>query len=302
MQNIYHCIKEKFAKIDRWQREGLITHEIHPDQADKTQVTCMNCNTEYEGKFCPQCGQSASVRRFTLKSVLINTLEVWGMGNRSLPRTILHLFLRPGYMIGDYLDGHRMPYFQPVKSLFVLCIFLAFTILILPIDTSLPQVDDTSTFMVIEGHDITEQSIINFFDRAYNYNRPLTLLLWHLTFVLLTMWIFRKAPARPKMTFTENICAQIYISCQLQFASILWVIATLCYSPINIYPLPNSLIMLLIIYDYKQLFGYGWLQTVFRVIAVFLTWLLIFILIVTTATITAVALNESGVLDLNIIE
>lgn len=47
------------------------------------------------------------------------------MGNRSLPRTLFHLFTRPGYMIGEYLDGKRMPFFPPVKMLFVLCIFFA---------------------------------------------------------------------------------------------------------------------------------------------------------------------------------
>ena len=53
------------------------------------------------------------------------TLEVWGMRNRSLLRTVLHLIFRPGQMIGEYLDGKRMPFFPPVKMLFVLCIFFA---------------------------------------------------------------------------------------------------------------------------------------------------------------------------------
>ena len=88
-------------------------------------MICPNCQTEYIGNFCPSCGQSAKMQRFTVKNALMSTLEVWGMGNRSLPRTLLHLFTRPGYMIGDYLDGKRMPFFPPVKMLFVLCIFFA---------------------------------------------------------------------------------------------------------------------------------------------------------------------------------
>ncbi|MDY2974910.1 MAG: hypothetical protein SOR67_04085, partial [Alloprevotella sp.] len=41
---------------------------------------CLNCGTEFEGNFCPLCGQSAEVKRFTVKNVLTATLEVWGMG------------------------------------------------------------------------------------------------------------------------------------------------------------------------------------------------------------------------------
>ncbi|MGN0281528.1 MAG: DUF3667 domain-containing protein, partial [Prevotella sp.] len=88
-------------------------------------MICPNCHTEFIGNFCPSCGQSAKTQRFTVKNVLMSTLEVWGMGNRSLPRTLFHLFTRPGYMIGEYLDGRRMPFFPPVKMLFVLCIFFA---------------------------------------------------------------------------------------------------------------------------------------------------------------------------------
>ena len=54
----------------------------------------------------------------------MSTLEVWGMGNRSLPRTLFNLFTRPGQMIGEYLDGKRIPFFPPVKMLFVLCVFI----------------------------------------------------------------------------------------------------------------------------------------------------------------------------------
>src|SRR5574344_433180 len=88
-------------------------------------MECLNCHTEFVGNYCPLCGQPASTERFTVKKALMATLEVWGMGNRSLPRTVWNLIYRPGQMIGEYLDGKRMPFFPPVKMLFVLCIFFA---------------------------------------------------------------------------------------------------------------------------------------------------------------------------------
>ena len=88
-------------------------------------MRCLNCQNEFQGDYCPHCGQSAATRRFTIKNAFSSTLEVWGMGNRSLPRTLWHLFRRPGIMIGEYIDGKRIPFFPPVKMLFVLCVFYA---------------------------------------------------------------------------------------------------------------------------------------------------------------------------------
>ena len=51
---------------------------------------------------------------------LLNFLDVWGLGNRGMFRTIRDLLLRPGYMIRDYLSGMQMAYFPPFKLFFLL--------------------------------------------------------------------------------------------------------------------------------------------------------------------------------------
>lgn len=79
----------------------------------------MNCKTRFTGNYCPRCGQSAGVSRFTFRQAISRTLEVWGLGNRSLPRTLLHLIYRLGYMIGDYLEDRQAPFFPPIKMLFL---------------------------------------------------------------------------------------------------------------------------------------------------------------------------------------
>lgn len=86
---------------------------------------CLNCGKEYQGNFCPRCGQSGKTERFTMKSVFTNTLEVWGFGNRGFVRNLIELLYRPGYMIRDYLQCRRQAYFQPVKMLFILCVLYA---------------------------------------------------------------------------------------------------------------------------------------------------------------------------------
>ena len=94
---------------------------------DNTMRVCSNCGGEYEGRYCPQCGQAGTWSRYTWRQVLLNVLDIWGLGNRPMFRTIKELFWRPGYMIRDYLEGHRQSYFPPFKLLAVTVILMLFS-------------------------------------------------------------------------------------------------------------------------------------------------------------------------------
>ena len=115
----YLFTKKKRAVLKRafhiWQ---LKPHEVAP--LSKAIHCCSSCGTEYEGNFCPRCGQSASIGRFSFKKAVLLFLDVWGMGNRSMFRSLRDLILRPGYMIRDYLSGMQSAYFPPFKMFFVL--------------------------------------------------------------------------------------------------------------------------------------------------------------------------------------
>ena len=81
---------------------------------------CASCGEEYQGNYCPRCGQSCQVGRFSFKKALTLFLDVWGMGNRSMFRSLRDLMLRPGYLIRDYIGGMQSAYFPPFKMFFVL--------------------------------------------------------------------------------------------------------------------------------------------------------------------------------------
>lgn len=126
----------KPVKKNTWQR-NLMAFELRTDRrykerlrmriADDTARTCPNCGKKFEGTFCPHCGQSAVWTRYTWKQAILNFLDIWGLGNRPMFRTIHDLFVRPGFMIRDYLNGHRQMYFPPFKMLAVMSLLLIFT-------------------------------------------------------------------------------------------------------------------------------------------------------------------------------
>lgn len=97
-----------------------IQTEVETTNSEATNVVkCLNCGTEFEGKFCPECGQSADTSRFTMKFIWEN-LQAAVLGkDGGIWFTLKSLFTRPGAMIVEILNGKRIQYFSPFPMLFL---------------------------------------------------------------------------------------------------------------------------------------------------------------------------------------
>ena len=101
---------------------GMPDPGIEGEESEKH--VCLSCGMEYEGNYCPNCGQSKKVGRLSLKRVLPESLpDIYNLDNRFL-RTCIDLFRRPGEMIMEYIKGHRVIYYKPLSLLFVLASIL----------------------------------------------------------------------------------------------------------------------------------------------------------------------------------
>ena len=98
------------------------------------------------------CGQSARIGRYSFKNALFLFLDVWGMGNRGMFRTLRDLILRPGYLIRDYISGMQMAYFPPFKLLFLL------TALLLVVDSGVNLKGDN---YLASYHEQTKESLLS---------------------------------------------------------------------------------------------------------------------------------------------
>lgn len=96
--------------------------------AQKDVTHCENCGTELRGEFCHVCGQrGVEIRRPVIglaQDIIVETLAVDGR----LLRTLKGLFINPGQVAKDYVDGHRMRYSPPFRIFlfFSLVYFFAF--------------------------------------------------------------------------------------------------------------------------------------------------------------------------------
>lgn len=295
--------KDFFKSIDLWQQNfrPVIKHS-------EVENACKNCGLHYHGSFCPDCGQTSKTKRFTLHNALMMTLEVWGMGNRSMPRTLLELIVRPGYMIKDYLNGRRISYFPPVKMLFVFCIFLSFALWVLPIDY-LDDLSNLETGTVVFGEEsknapkisleVLFVSLLQSMTTWFDNHKVVELLTIHLFIIISTALCFRKTSDGNKLTLTEHFFSQMYIASQMMLISILYLFFTLEYSMFDVYPLPLLAMFCIYIYDYKQLFGWGWIRTVFKTTLVFLLTFLGFVLLFIILICITVYMAENGLVNLD---
>ena len=245
---------------------------------------CKHCGTEYSGGYCPKCSMPSRWHRFNWKLLLLNFLDIWGLGNRPMFRTIRDLFWRPGYMIRDYLRGHHLSYFPPFK----MTILLMFMIWLMKhFNHMSPQ--EAGTFVQGVRDSIGDKlspltsMIIEQMDRVMDYldNHMLyRIILQNVLVVLAVKWTFRKVS---DFNLVETFFSQIYINCQfhiLAFATMLltWRIP----EGLGFFPYMNGLIPapLVLTYDFHQLYGVTWKQALWKtIVASFKLILLYFIII-----------------------
>ena len=279
-------LKDKYRRFREWKQQP---HQVAP--LSEEQHDCTTCGTHYQGNYCPRCGQSAKIGRYSFKNAFLLFLDVWGLGNRGMFRSIRDLLLRPGYMIRDYLRGMQMAYFPPFKMYFLLSALSLlidsgmniqginrqrqqeqeskelFTELFKDFKTEEKQAELTNEEpqqTTVESSDWVEQHIS-------------VLVLIALLLFSLPLWLlFRHSPAMPDIRLSESFVAMVYISNMLFIYGL--VPSLLCFS-LKAELIYDLFSILLIIISIKQLSGYSYWNTIWRVALSVVTLFVILILL-----------------------
>lgn len=287
-------LKALDLKLNRRQRDRFVR-----TVADDTVRTCSNCGEQYTGRYCPQCGQAGAWDRFSWRRIFLNFLDIWGLGNRPMFRTVQELFWRPGYMVRDYLRGHRQLYFPPFKLLAVSIALLLFVNFLTGnefesfigtmVDAfKLKKIDSTPTINAIaqglvgigqflSDHPLYEVLIMVLFvvccvrvafRRAGDYNFVETFIF--MVFVFCQIFIFRlfATPLESLYNLVEN---QMLLNNTLT-SSPLWAgVGGLVSLVADLVSLAFNVFMsLLYICDFRQFYGLSWKKTIWRMAYAFI--------------------------------
>lgn len=234
-KHIRQVIADQWHMFRVWQ-EHPISYRM-----DEEEHVCNNCGHTFRGNYCPVCSQSARHGRITWLAIWQGIAQLWGIESRSAVYTLWQLFLRPGYLVRDYISGKRQVSYPPVKLLFILAAVVTLARYFFPVPAPEPS-----------------QLGFKYLDLAFNWlnnNQNISELLQGCIVVLPTWFFFRKAPLYPRHTIPEGFYLQVYL-------------AILSYIFYSIFVENISIAFVLILcYDfiaYKQLFGYGYWGTLWR--------------------------------------
>ena len=261
LKTIMKRLGEKWRAFRQWQQKP---YEVAP--LSEVHHTCATCRTEYQGNYCPRCGQSSRIGRYSLKNAFLLFLDVWGLGNRGMFRTLRDLILRPGYMIRDYLSGMQMAYFPPFKLFFLLTALSVVieggfnlkgknyfeesrTITNQALNDSMQ--DDVSVDPKAKAfQDAYKKYYIKYYDLSIRYPNISTLLILVVLSGILYIF-FRRSPAIPDLRYSEFLVALVYITNMFSIYNI--VFEFLCINMIMI-----AISMLLSLIPLKQMSGFPW--------------------------------------------
>ena len=294
--------KEKYRQFKKWQHQP---HKVAPLSEEMHE--CATCGTHFEGNYCPRCGQSAQIGRYSFKKAFLLFLDVWGVGNRGMFRSIRDLLLRPGYMIRDYLRGMQMAYFPPFKMLFLLCTLsilvnsgmniqgvnrfkeleeeFSITVEVDNSEEKTEKTDKKLTKTELEKQQKKKEFLNKLysgeiFKKGYswiNKNIALVYLACLLLFSVPLFLMFRHSPATPDLRFSECFVAMIYITNMLLIYSIIFSLLWPNDTADEIFTL---LILPLVIIPIKQFSGYSYWSTIWRIIVAFIPFAIILLLLI----------------------
>lgn len=263
------CLSDKWRTFRQWQQKP---YEVAP--LSEVHHKCATCGTEYQGNYCPRCGQSSKIGRYSFKNAFLLFLDVWGLGNRGMFRTLRDLILRPGYMIRDYLSGMQMAYFPPFKLFFLL------TALSLVIEGGINlkgknyfeearvmmnnYLEETKTEAVTAEEKEADKTVREYSNKFLTLQQRFPNISTLAFLVIMSGFLyifFRRSPAIPGLRYSEFLVSQVYITDMFSIYNI--VLEFLCVND-NL----NYITFLLPLIPLKQMSGFPWWKViVFTILA-----------------------------------
>jgi hypothetical protein len=165
-------------------------------------MICKNCDINFDGNFCNNCGQSAKVRKINTKFFFEEIQGSIFQVNRGFLFTVKELFTRPGQSIREFIEGKRKNHIKP----------LAFLVLTSSLYLLINYLFEHQTIIAtaIKGYNMADGSSDGALSTFIKNNQTYFILLLLPSFSLASYLAFIKA----KYNFYEHIILNLYITGQ----------------------------------------------------------------------------------------
>ena len=246
-------------------RSGAFTrkHIVQPQSPQH----CLNCGHSYEGAYCPRCGQSHTTGRITWHNFW-RTFVMTGIGLQgTLPRTLLELFYRPGFLIRDYLAGKRQHYINPFRCLLLLAaifVLLQNTVISTDIKASAAAASMSMSNDVAQStaeQAAAQKATTAMMDTLYSNFGTFNLLL--ILFMTLPFWVaFRRQGqyAEQPLNLSEAATAIAFVGCQNMVVNVLSLPFITHHNMLQVAQVGYAVVVPLFWITLWQMFDMHWLR------------------------------------------
>ncbi len=243
----------------------------------KAEIICSNCGNEFEGHYCPACGQKVIHHRNTVKhffKLLFNSFDI----DRGIVYTTRMLFTDPDIIVNDYLNGKTIRYYNPLKYLLVLTSFYA--ILMIGFNVFDTNVETTNEMMGEYGKQTQFQQSINSYIKRYLSIIPILILPFY---SIVSKWMFRKH----KLYYGEHLLINTYLYAQYIVMATFLMLSLLAFDGLLKLLLPLGYIILTIYYTYatKKIFNTSYVVAFLKSFVIILLGMVFFVVFVVTSSI-----------------
>lgn len=125
-----------------------------------TNLSCKNCETEFSGNYCPECGQSVKDYDKPFSFIFYNFVGDFFAFDTRFFRTFRALLTKPGFLTKQYFEGKRVRYAPPFR-LFIFISFLMFMLLQIYTNRGLTEVLDSD---LKDGKVLLDSTSLSFAD------------------------------------------------------------------------------------------------------------------------------------------
>jgi hypothetical protein len=164
-------------------------------------MTCANCETAFDSKFCPDCGQKADVHRIKIKTVLHDLFHAFTHADKGFLLLVKELVTKPGIVAREFVEGKRKRYFSPLSFLVITSAVFAY------VSHTTGYMDALTGGTQRTGSPRVSEEMKEVFEIVRTSGKTLTLLLIAPLFAFLS-WLFF---IRSKYNYAENFVLNAFL-------------------------------------------------------------------------------------------
>ncbi len=211
-----------------------------PPSSPSASSHCLNCGDPLTGRFCSRCGQSASTRALTIRTVLSDALDhIFGYESL-LFRTFLELNYTPGIVARRYVDGQRKRYTNPLKYCLLAATIELLTLHVLSIKIAMIGSPDSPGILGITLGNLSPEAF-DLVRRVGDFTLKYLGFFTILTLPILALFTRILSPRQARSGVAEYVALYLYVMAQCY----LWQTPLILLASKVPHPLLSALIQLL---------------------------------------------------------